>query len=115
MKFLLSILGCFILVVGLQNCMSSRKTRTKKIATTYSADVLPIIEAHCTPCHFPPGGNKLPLNTYAALKENINEVLERVQLDTADKHFMPFKLKKPALSESMIKTLKEWNAQAMPE
>ncbi len=113
MKYILTILACLVLVLGLQNCMSSRKASMKKTATTYTADVMPIIQARCTPCHFPPGGNKLPLNTYAAVKENIGEILERVKLDPSNPHFMPFKQKNPALGDSLINVLVQWKNSGM--
>lgn len=113
MKFSLTIITCLLIVLGLQNCMSSRKVSMQKTAATYTADVMPVIEARCTPCHFPPGGNKLPLNTYAAVKANIGEILERVKLDPSNSHFMPYKNKKPALGDSLINVLEQWKNSGM--
>ncbi len=113
MKFSFTIIACLFIVLGLQNCLSSRKARMRMTTVTYSADVMPIIEARCTPCHFPPGGNKLPLNTYAAVKSNIEEILERVKLNPSDPHFMPWRSKKPPLSDSLVNVLAQWKEKGM--
>ncbi len=116
MKSFLTLIASLLLVLSLQNCLSSRKVKMKKpIAVTYTADVSPIMQARCTPCHFPPGGNKEPLNSYAAVKENIEDIVSRIKLDPSEPHFMPWKSKKPPLSDSLINVLVQWQAQGMPE
>lgn len=115
MKSFSLVIACVVLVLGLQNCLSSRKAKTKVAPITYSSDIAPIMQAHCTPCHFPPDGKKEPLNSYAAVKENIADMITRVKLDPSDPHFMPWKSKKPPLSDSMINVLVQWQAKGMPE
>jgi len=82
---------------------------------SYSADILPIMRQKCTPCHFPPHGKKKMLDTYTSTKENIDDILARVQLDENHKDFMPFKSKREPLTESEIKLLKEWISTGMSE
>lgn len=98
----------------LQFCKSSQKATSKKNVISYTQNIAPIIENSCTPCHFPEQGKKKMLNTYDAVKENIEDILRRVQLADTDKEFMPFKSKKPALSNEQIELLKGWVKQKMP-
>ena|SRR5687768_17632112 len=83
----------------------------KEPAVTYTADVAPIIQDRCTPCHFPETGKKKFLDTYAAARDNIDSILVRVQLPKDHPKFMPFKSKKEPLSDSLINVLKLWKAQ----
>lgn len=69
----------------------------------------------CTPCHFPARGRKKMLNTYSATKEYASDILKRVQLSPKDKKFMPFKSKRPALTEKEIKLFNDWIMQNMPQ
>jgi len=82
---------------------------------SYSRDILPIMIQKCTPCHFPPYGKKKMLDTYFATKENIEDILTRVQLDENHKGFMPFKSKKEPMTESEINLLKKWISTGMSE
>jgi hypothetical protein len=133
------ILGTAVLI--LQNCSGTKKAAAAKPASapvpvavtpvpvpvaptpavavpaayTYKKNVAPIILASCAPCHFPPDGRKEPLNTYAAVKNQIGEIISRVKLPQTDGHFMPFRLKKPALSNDAINVLVQWQKQNMAE
>lgn len=98
----------------LQFCKSSQKTTSKKREISYTQNIAPIMERSCTPCHFPEEGKKKMLNTYGAVKENIEDILRRVQLADTDKEYMPFKSKKPGLSTEEINLLKTWVMQKMP-
>lgn len=115
MKKITVIILSIAAVAVLQNCSNSKKAGKTKMAVTYSNDVMPIMQASCTPCHFPPGGNKKPLNTYDAVKTNIGDIIARVKLPPSDNHFMPWKSKKPALSDSLINVLEEWQKQNTPQ
>jgi hypothetical protein len=100
----------------LQNCGSSKKAATAAKATTsYAKDIVPMMKASCMPCHFPPDGRKEPLDSYDAVKKHIGEVIERVKLPQSDAKFMPYKLKKPALTEAEINMLVKWKEENMPE
>ena len=109
-----------ILIVGtLSYCGSSKKTAAAaapppKPIIAYSSDIAGVMETKCAPCHFPAkNGNKKPLDTYASVKENIDDILVRIQLDSTHKDFMP--RKKPKLDEATIALLKEWKAGGMVE
>lgn len=106
-----------LLAFSLQFCKTSQKAVTKaSIPTvTYTKDISPIMSRSCAPCHFPETGKLKWLNTYEATRDNVNEILHRVQLPADDEAFMPFKHKKPALSVGEIQLLKAWMAQRMPK
>jgi cytochrome c553 len=112
--FILVILAT--VVTFFSNCHSAKKaTASKKPPTiTYRADIQTLVINNCAPCHFPEkNGNKKPLNSYTAVKENINEMIHRVELKPEDKGFMPFR--HPKLSDSTITVLKQWRDNGMAE
>lgn len=76
---------------------------------TYVADVKPVLDASCSPCHMPAkGGKKEDFDSYEAAKRNIADIIYRVQLDSSDVKFMPWKHKKPSLTPAQIAMLKDW-------
>jgi hypothetical protein len=107
-----------IAVFALPFCTTSRKAARSKgkdeTMTSYAVDISPILQDRCTPCHFPGGGKRKFLDTYAAVSGNIDEILYRVQLPADSLDFMPFKSKKAPLSDSLIQVIKLWKAQNMP-
>ena len=116
MKKTVLVMLCICSLAVLQNCGSSKKaSKSTVVAVSFDKDVMPILQARCTPCHFPPDGRKKPLNTYDAVKTNIADMIARVKLPHNDKGFMPWQGKKPALSDSMINVMVEWQKQNMPQ
>lgn len=116
----------FMLTVPLfiQSCSSTQPTvatqpeaATQAASSTvsYEKDIAPIMKQSCTPCHFPETGKKEMLDTYDAVKININYILERVQLEPMADGFMPFKSKKTPLTAAEIGLFKEWLKQNMPK
>lgn len=76
---------------------------------SYLTDVAPLMARSCAPCHYPAQeGKKAPLDNYASVKDELVEVLERVQMQPGDLKYMPFKQKKQALSAEEIELLKNW-------
>lgn len=99
-----------------QFCSSSKNAAATPSATTsFSKDVMPMMQASCSPCHFPPDGRKEPLNTLESVKANIDHVIERVKLPKDDRRFMPMMNKKPALTTEQIALLEKWKSEGMPE
>lgn len=99
-------------------CGSSQKTKPDYVEVTkisYKTDVEPIITRSCSPCHIPPKGKKEPLDNYTHVKENIDAILRRINLPKDNRKFMPPVNKKPALTESEMAILANWQAQNMPE
>ncbi|MBL0145934.1 MAG: hypothetical protein IPP48_09365 [Chitinophagaceae bacterium] len=117
MKKINILLLCTIGIIVFQNCSSSKNTN--KVVTTpalsFDKDIMPVMKASCTPCHFPPDGRKKALDSYETVKNNIADIIARVKLTKEDIKFMPFKNKKPALSDSAIKVLEQWQKQNMPQ
>jgi hypothetical protein len=107
-----------IAIVALPFCTTSKKAagakEMEKPKVSYAADVSPILQERCTPCHFPDGGKRRFLDTYTAVSDNIDEILYRVQLPVDSVGFMPFKSKKTPLSDSLIQVIKLWKTQNMP-
>ena|SRR5690349_18515314 len=102
----------------LQVCKSSQPTAStepiEEVRVSYETDIKPILVGKCTPCHFPETGKKKMLDTYAAVKTDVNEILRRVKLHPEEAGFMPFKSKKPALTPEEVKLLDDWLRQGMP-
>jgi hypothetical protein len=113
MRRILFFVAALFLVSFLQNCKSAKDKYVAPTAITYTKDVAPIIQTSCTPCHFPPEGKKEALNTYETVKDNIAEIIETVQLPKENHRFMPFKSKKPPLTESQIAVLVTWQKDGM--
>ena len=115
----LTFLFLLISIVALSFCKTSKKAvagkNMKEATVYYDTDIAPILVGHCSPCHFPPQGQKLPLNTYTAVHDNVDYILSRVQLPHDDPKFMPFKMKKEPLSDSLIAVIKLWKEEGMAE
>jgi mono/diheme cytochrome c family protein len=98
-------------------CSSSKKAAAPAAVTkvNYQANVMSIVQANCTPCHFPDkGGRKKPLDTYAAVSSQIDEILRRIQLEPNQRGFMPDR-KPNKLSEADIKAFVQWKADGLVE
>ncbi len=113
MKKLLLIIAFAITTVLLTQCRSTKAvTAPKKLS--YAADIQPIMADKCTPCHFPDKGGKIEaLNTYVSVKDHIDDIIRRIQLNPGEKGYMPFK--KPKLSDSTINVFKQWKADGLAE
>ena len=101
-------------ILALPFCTTSKSAAGKKMkepTVNYTADIAPILAMHCTPCHFPPTGQKLPLNSFEAVRMNVDAILYRTQLPHEDPKFMPFKMKKEPLSDSLINVIKLWKEE----
>lgn len=81
----------------------------------YETDIKPIMLRSCTPCHFPENGKKKMLDSYEATLNNIVDIINRVQLPSEERKFMPFKSKKKPLSAEEIALFKTWYNEGMTE
>lgn len=110
----LSVLLLLITPFVLQFCSSSKKAaKAKEPKITYTANVQPIMVANCTPCHFPPKGNKKAFDNYLAVKTNIDSMIICIQKNPGEKGFMPFK--HPKLSDSTINVFVKWKNDGLLE
>jgi hypothetical protein len=83
------------------------------VVVSYERDVAPIMIDRCTPCHFPDGGKKKFLDTYAAVSANIDDIISRVEMHPDSSKFMPFKSKKAPLNDSLVQVIKVWKESGM--
>lgn len=111
----LLLIAAFGLIIY-QSCTSTKKAASTNLAAvSYEKDIKPIMIASCTPCHFPDEGKKKYLDTYNSVSSNIDDIIERVKMPQDQKGFMPFQLKKPALTAEEIALLEEWKESGMAE
>jgi uncharacterized membrane protein len=113
-------------IIFLTNCNPAKKTAASApppppvempavAKSTYKNTISILIADKCSPCHIPAkGGFKKAYDNYANVKADIDEIIERIQLDPADKGFMPFK-KTAKLSDSTIAVFKQWKTDGMLE
>ncbi len=119
MRKILPLILLFACVL-LQNCTSSKKAMKDESASTnvvkptvfYEANILPIIQQSCMPCHSS-SSQGLHLDSYLGVKEEIDDVIYRISLPQNDPKFMPKNLKKPALTIDQINMIKKWKAENM--
>ncbi|MDQ6756683.1 MAG: hypothetical protein M3004_07085 [Bacteroidota bacterium] len=98
---------------ALQFCSSSKNAIKTQPKITYTGSVQPIMIANCSPCHFPPKGNKKAYDNYNAVKGDIDEILKRISRNPTDRGFMPFKQHK--LSDSTINVFVQWKNDGLVE
>ena len=114
-----------LMAPAFQYCGSSKSASTSTASAapvetfenpvSYARQIQPIMVQKCTPCHFPEQGRKKMLDTYEATRDNVQDILHRVQLPADHIEYMPFKGKKEALTAGEIDLLKQWVAQRMPQ
>jgi hypothetical protein len=93
-------------------CSASKRAAAKVPLLTYEANIQQLVTEKCTPCHIPSkGGNKMPLDNYDAVKNNIDSVIARISKMPGEKGFMPFKHAK--LSDSTINVFKQWKTDGL--
>jgi hypothetical protein len=117
-KYIL-ILTVGVLMIVLQVCKSTQTTtadtsKTPVNPVSYEKDIRPLMLERCTPCHFPETGKKKQFDTYAATKADVNSIIGRIKLTPEDPKFMPFRSKKPALTEKEVQLFTDWLAQGTP-
>lgn len=91
----------------------SKKASPAKVrSTTYSVDIIPLLQAKCSPCHIPSkGGRKADFENYESAKRYAAEMLDRVMIAPGQRGFMPFKGEK--LPETEIALIKKWIDQGL--
>ena len=106
-----------IMAMTLSFCTTTKKAGSGSNAEasmiTYKEDVAPLLGQSCSPCHFPDGGKVKFLDTHNAVRENIDDIILRVQLPVGSEGFMPFKSKRDPLTAEQIQLLKDWRSSGM--
>lgn len=106
-----------IVAMMFSNCGPSKKAATgttpAKADVTFEANVLPIIQSNCAPCHISGQGKKSALNQYGNAKSEIDDIISRISKQKGEHGFMPMRGEK--LSENLIQTFKDWKDQGLVE
>lgn len=80
---------------------------------TYAKDVKPIVDANCIVCHSAGGAAAYqPWTNYTQVKNNIDNILTRIQKPIGDPEKMP---QGGALSPSQINIFIQWKADGLIE
>ena len=105
----------FIVISCSQKNIAAKNAKNDKTpALSYTTNVLSIMQTKCTPCHIPSaGGKKKALDNYTIVKENLDDIIRRVELAPHERGFMP--AKKPALPAEEIALLKKWRDEGSAE
>lgn len=113
MKKLMLLTAIAATIVLFTQCRGSRAAKAAA-KLSYATDIQPLMATKCTPCHFPDKGGKMEsLNSYTAVKDHIDDILRRIQLNPGEKGYMP--MKKPKLSDSTINVFRQWKADGLAE
>jgi hypothetical protein len=118
MKKLTVVATIAVIVLVFSYCTHTKKASASAppvaAKTTYENDIKPLIMGKCAPCHIPAsGGNKKAYDSYAAAKEDIDDMIHRITLNPGEHGFMP--ARKPKLSDSTIAVFKQWKADGLTE
>ena len=105
----LSLFFVIAVVIALPFCKSSKNASGAKV--TYADNIQPLVMNNCAPCHFPPKGNKKPLDNYDSVKVQISAIITRINKVPGEKGFMPAKHDK--LSDSTIAVFVKWKKGGM--
>ena len=102
-----------MIIAAFATC-TKKASPAKIIQTTYTVDILPLIQSKCTPCHLPSkGGFKANFENYESAKKYGAEMLDRVMIAPGQRGFMPFKHEK--LADTEIALIKKWIDQGLLE
>lgn len=118
MKKSIFIVTIIFATFALQNCNTAKKTAVTPVANptyTYSRDILPIVNMHCTPCHTGTTTKEVRLDQYDVAVKEVNDMIRLTSLSPTNPKFMPHKNKKPALSTEQIDMLKKWRDEGTPK
>ncbi len=113
MKKLIILLLIIPVVTALQFCTSAKKAAASEPKITYVTNIQPVMVASCSPCHFPPNGKKMHLDTYSSVSSVIDDILSRIQKDPSERGFMP--MKHPKLADSTINMFIQWQKDGLLE
>lgn len=111
-----SVLSLLVVVaIVFSYCSGSKKAAKATPKLSFENSVNSTIVGYCSPCHIPEkGGKKKAYDNYANVKEDIDEIIRRIELSPTEKGFMPFK-KTEKMSDSTISVFKKWKEEGLLE
>lgn len=114
MKKLLLLSCLAVSAIIFTQCGPSKKATGKAQSFTYTTNIQPVVSTNCSPCHFPDkGGRAKALNSYDALKGEIDNIISRIEKHPGERGFMP--MKRDRLSDSTINLFKEWKESGLAQ
>ncbi len=103
-----------LIVITVFAACTKKASPAKNMPTTYTSDIMPLIQAKCSPCHLPSkGGNKANFENYESAKKYGAEMLDRVMIAPGQRGFMPKNHDK--LTDTEIALIKKWIDQGLQE
>jgi mono/diheme cytochrome c family protein len=111
----------FIIILGLATFLLSSSapllsnSYLDHTPVTYQQQIRPIFATHCLSCHGNRESKKRQLDTYDTVKEKIDDILYRVQLEPSNRKFMPYKMRQAPLTRAEIAVLQAWKDGGMRE
>lgn len=115
MKKIIYIAGFILFVTSCESRTYEEISDTTPITETvsYKADIQPIINANCISCHSPGGSASYkPWTNYTQVKNEIDNILDRIQRPNGDPQKMP---QGGSLSANQINIFKKWKADGLLE
>jgi cytochrome c553 len=110
----ISFIAVLLLAVFFQYCNTSKKAAARnRNSVSYQANIKPIIETACAPCHIEGKGNKKPLDNYHSASTNVDDIIARIQKNPEERGFMP--MRHPKLSDATIQQFVAWKANGLRE
>jgi hypothetical protein len=104
----------FATLVAFISCAKKTTATAAVKPTSYTTDVLPLLQVKCSPCHIPSkGGNKANFENYASASKFGVAMVSRVMLNPGERGFMPMRGQK--IPENEIALLKKWVDGGMVE
>ncbi|WP_370899515.1 c-type cytochrome [Chryseobacterium gossypii] len=79
---------------------------------TYAKDVKPVMDVNCMSCHSQGGIASFPLENYSQVKNNIDNIIDRIGRPNGDPQKMP---QGGALSPSQINIFTKWKSDGLVE
>ena len=106
--FAITLLLVFVFIACSKKTAPGKTAEVPKVKlSTYTADVQPLIQAKCSPCHLPTkGGNKASFENYTSAKNFAADMVVRIKKNPGERGFMPFR--QPKLSAEEIAVFEKW-------
>ena len=108
MKKLFLFILFLVTVIVFEFCSGSKKAQKTAPVVSYATNVQPVVAVNCSPCHVGSNARQKNLGSYDAVKNNIDDIVSRIQKNPDEKGFMPFKHSK--LPDSTIQVFVNWRA-----